>query len=1231
MGSIGPLAETKTFYEQRSYFDYVEAIRLGPRSADDNVVLGILSPGGVTPATNPVTNNTNISISSVLERATGMTVTGTPSFSTCTAADGTSVSPDATITFNNATQFFYRTTATLNPGSLIQSYEYDFLSTVEHEINEALGIGSALTKAGSLPSIPVPLDLFRYAENSTKSSPVRIFTLNPQRAFFSIDGDVVASIAGFSGAPGTTPEFNNLSSIGDFNDWVNGTGVQDALTLPGPSSIHDLGPNEIRALDAIGYDLVGAATAAPAVPGAVTFGGVILSPIAATVDIGGTAGTYNIKDIINQNGLRFGFLSGVTDFDSYLNSTPRPGHTVTAANFEWFGLSNTGRITFDLGKLYLVDKMAIWEEENKGTGKFNLSYSIDGVTFASLAVGLVPAFSVSAPGGYGADVFSFTKTDARYIRLDMPDCTIPYGKSGVSGCSIGEVAFEVNPSLSPVASSLKLTPLTAVNNVGTNHTVVVTATSSSGLPAPGETVTVTILTGPNAGLVLTATTGIDGKATFTYPDTGGSGTDTIRATVRNLISNVASKTWATLDAFVEVCKASSSTNPVAGNFIFTSPSFVTVTNNSITVPVGGCSGPIHVEHGPVTIVEALAAGYSLNSVAASGYSPAGQLENRLVSSNPGSGTATVTAVVGNSSQESVVTFTNQGPTGQLKICKIAGAGVAVGSVFNFTVTIPANGTGSTLSRNYAVPAGPAAQGGFCVIDTDPLPAGIKATVTEVLPTVSAYFVSSTTSPAGATGGRSITVSIGAGFTQVTFTNSTFVFSCCFGTVGFDTGITLVSPQANSPSSIQFDMAGVPGMDFTATVTVGAAWFAVTPNRATTPATLTLTAAALPAGVYEGMIAFASTDRLTQVAIPVTYRVAALAPQLSIAVSHQGNFTQGQTNAAYTATVSNAANAAATAGLVTVTNRIPDIVNPGDLQFVSMSGLGWSCLANICTRSDALLPGKSYPPVAILVNVPSNTLTQWTARVSVQGGGSAPAGAEDVTTIVAARPTISRVANAQGESPVIAANTWVIIKGNNLAPAGAIRTWRSTDFANGYMPTQLDGVSVIVNGRPAYIYYISQTQVNVLTSPDPLDGSVQVQLTNNGVTSAPASVQARPLSPSFFVIDGGPYVAAQHGDGSPLLTIPAKPGETISIFANGFGATNTLIVSGSATQSGILPAPPAISIGGIPADVYFAGLVGPGLFQFNVQVPATLADGDQAITATYNGSTTQAGTIIAVRH
>jgi uncharacterized protein (TIGR03437 family) len=234
-------------------------------------------------------------------------------------------------------------------------------------------------------------------------------------------------------------------------------------------------------------------------------------------------------------------------------------------------------------------------------------------------------------------------------------------------------------------------------------------------------------------------------------------------------------------------------------------------------------------------------------------------------------------------------------------------------------------------------------------------------------------------------------------------------------------------------------------------------------------------------------------------------------------------------------------------------------------------------------------------------------------------------------------SISLVANAEGESLTIAPNTWVEIKGSNLAPAGDSRIWKASDFVNNQMPKQLDGVSVTVNGKSGYVYYISPTQVNILTPPDAMQGPVNIVLTG-GATTANFTAQAQALSPSFFVFNGGPYVAATHANGSllgpvslyPGSTTPAKPNEIIVVYANGFGQTSTSVVSGSILQSGSLSPQPVIKIGGITATVQFAGLVSPGEFQFNVVVPGNTPNGDQPITATYNGSTTQGGTLIAIQ-
>jgi len=235
------------------------------------------------------------------------------------------------------------------------------------------------------------------------------------------------------------------------------------------------------------------------------------------------------------------------------------------------------------------------------------------------------------------------------------------------------------------------------------------------------------------------------------------------------------------------------------------------------------------------------------------------------------------------------------------------------------------------------------------------------------------------------------------------------------------------------------------------------------------------------------------------------------------------------------------------------------------------------------------------------------------------------------------PTITVVANAEGENPVIAPNTWVEIKGSNLANPGDSRTWETADFVGGQMPTTLGGVSATVNGKSAYVYYISPRQINILTPPDAIHGMVSVQVTRANPQSSPFMVATSTISPSFFVFNGGPYVAATHLSGAlagpaslyPGSSTPAAPGETVVLYANGFGATSSPVASGSSSQGGILSPLPAVTIGGVAAQVSFAGLISPGLYQLNVTVPNNAPSGDHALVAVVNGSPVQPVPLITI--
>ena len=145
---------------------------------------------------------------------------------------------------------------------------------------------------------------------------------------------------------------------------------------------------------------------------------------------------------INQSGLTSNFISGVTNFDTYLAGNPlHEWHPVN----EWFSQeelvanATSAVLTFDLGSVVTINRMALWNEEFAGIANFNLLVSADGLTYTSVLSGVSP---IDNPfdQDYPAQVLALGSQSARYIRIDAYNCPQP-NPEGYVACAMGEVAF----------------------------------------------------------------------------------------------------------------------------------------------------------------------------------------------------------------------------------------------------------------------------------------------------------------------------------------------------------------------------------------------------------------------------------------------------------------------------------------------------------------------------------------------------------------------------------------------------------------------------------------------------------------------------------------------------------------------------------------------------------------------------------------------------------------------
>ncbi len=284
----------------------------------------------------------------------------------------------------------------------------------------------------------------------------------------------------------------------------------------------------------------------------------------------------------------------------------------------------------------------------------------------------------------------------------------------------------------------------------------------------------------------------------------------------------------------------------------------------------------------------------------------------------------------------------------------------------------------------------------------------------------------------------------------------------------------------------------------------------------------------------------------------------------------------------------------------------------------------------------------------LSSVPLSQYGLWTARV--YGNGSLLFSVPfTVNCGMAGLPSISSVdsASSYGGYSYFAPGSWLEIKGTNLADLGDPRLtaavnpgqWTANDFTGVNAPTSLDGISVSIDGKPAYVWYLSAGQLNVEAPQDSASGNVAITVGTCKGASQAFNFQEQALAPGLlappsFLISGKQYMAAQFysdnayvlspADGAALgaKTRAASPGDLIVAYGIGFGGVTPSTLPGVMAQKATtLANPVTFAFGSTNATVGYQGLYPGfvGLYEFYITVPSGLAPGDYQINVTQNGT------------
>jgi uncharacterized protein (TIGR03437 family) len=325
------------------------------------------------------------------------------------------------------------------------------------------------------------------------------------------------------------------------------------------------------------------------------------------------------------------------------------------------------------------------------------------------------------------------------------------------------------------------------------------------------------------------------------------------------------------------------------------------------------------------------------------------------------------------------------------------------------------------------------------------------------------------------------------------------------------------------------------------------------------------------------------------------------------------------------------------GAVTAfTMSVPANNTPGtqDSWFVVLGGVG-----DVIPGGVLPVPA-AFPPISMWV-LPANE-----NNIVVNSGPSGKTMTDYPITAIGScsstssgSPSIGAAVNgASFQSPIVP-NSWATITGSNLSPV--TDTWANA-IVDGKLPTKLDSVTVSVGGKPAYVYYISSGQINLIV-PEVGAGPQQVIVTNSAGTSTAFAATVSTLGPAYFLWPGNQAVAtrqdfslaAKAGTFAGVTTVAAKPGDVIILWGTGFGPTSPAVPEGEETPSDktySTPTLPTVKINGVSATVYGAALAPgfAGLYQVAIQVPSSLGNGDWPVETTIGGVQSPIGAVLSVK-
>jgi uncharacterized protein (TIGR03437 family) len=189
----------------------------------------------------------------------------------------------------------------------------------------------------------------------------------------------------------------------------------------------------------------------------------------------------------------------------------------------------------------------------------------------------------------------------------------------------------------------------------------------------------------------------------------------------------------------------------------------------------------------------------------------------------------------------------------------------------------------------------------------------------------------------------------------------------------------------------------------------------------------------------------------------------------------------------------------------------------------------------------------------------------------------------------------------------------------IAPGGLV-----TIFGAGF-GNDSKSVRVDFDGVPGTVVAAFPFQLNALVPQDSTPGPVTVRVTGNSGT-AQQNITLAANAPALFTLGGAQGAILNRDNTVNGAANPAARGNFVVVFGTGFGA---VVADGALMRT---QAPVTATVGGITVPILFSGLAPgfPGLYQINLNLPASLPPGLALPLTIQQGNSTSNTVQIAVQ-